>query len=233
VFVISGLKRLWGTLVYDVPFRFTHHRPELFDHLRALPAGASVLNLGSGKGEFDRHVGRPMLGVDLRPGPGVRVLADAERLPFRDGSFDAVFSRDVFEHLPHPWTAAAEVGRVLRPGGIACICAPLHFPVHDEHDYYRFTSKGLHTLFEELEPVDHGIAIGPGAFLAVYLTEYLLSFVPTRSLQLAARLVLHYATIPLRLSDRLPLSGSQREKIPQGFYFVGRRSPAGPPADIA
>lgn len=46
---------------------------------------------------------------------------DAYDLPFTDRSVDAVFSRFVFQHLADPGAAAAEIFRVLRPGGVACV----------------------------------------------------------------------------------------------------------------
>ena len=45
-------------------------------------------------------------------------VADVYRLPFPDGSFDAVFAHAVLMHLREPVRALAEMRRVLRPGGI-------------------------------------------------------------------------------------------------------------------
>ncbi len=46
-------------------------------------------------------------------------VGDALRLPFEDGTFDVVFENDVFTHLSQrAEPAAAEVYRVLKPGGI-------------------------------------------------------------------------------------------------------------------
>jgi len=42
---------------------------------------------------------------------------DAEKLPFDDGTFDAVISECSFCTFPDKGTAAAEMARVLRPGG--------------------------------------------------------------------------------------------------------------------
>jgi ubiquinone/menaquinone biosynthesis C-methylase UbiE len=51
-------------------------------------------------------------------GPHAEVVATpAERLPFDDDSFDTVVSTMVFCTVEHPEQAAAEVARVLKPGG--------------------------------------------------------------------------------------------------------------------
>jgi SAM-dependent methyltransferase len=51
------------------------------------------------------------------------VQADAERLPFIDGSFDRVWGNAILHHLDLSG-AARELRRVLRPGGIAVFCEP-------------------------------------------------------------------------------------------------------------
>ena len=45
-------------------------------------------------------------------------IADAEALPFDDGSFDLVTCRLAFHHFPQPRQAAHELARVLKPGGV-------------------------------------------------------------------------------------------------------------------
>jgi SAM-dependent methyltransferase len=60
------------------------------------------------------------------------VQADGQRLPFGDESFDAVWGHAILHHLDVP-AAARELGRVLRPSGVAVLCEPwggnplLHF----------------------------------------------------------------------------------------------------------
>ena len=47
--------------------------------------------------------------------------ADAENLPFDDGSFDRVYSWGVLHHSPDTDRAVREAIRVLRPGGRLCV----------------------------------------------------------------------------------------------------------------
>lgn len=51
--------------------------------------------------------------------PSSLVQADAEYLPFCDGTFDIVYAWGVLHHTPNTARAFAEVSRVLRPGGLA------------------------------------------------------------------------------------------------------------------
>ncbi len=45
-------------------------------------------------------------------------MADAKRLPFDDGTFDAVISNSIVHHIPAPCAVLAETMRVLAPGGV-------------------------------------------------------------------------------------------------------------------
>ncbi|MFC7231577.1 methyltransferase domain-containing protein [Saliphagus sp. GCM10025308] len=58
-----------------------------------------------------------------------KITGDGQRLPFADEKFDLVFSEYVFEHLPYPSAALAEIDRVLRPGGsfVVLIPNPSHY----------------------------------------------------------------------------------------------------------
>ena len=49
--------------------------------------------------------------------PSSVMVADAERLPFKDGSFDTVVSTLVLCTVDDPQQAINEIARVLRPGG--------------------------------------------------------------------------------------------------------------------
>lgn len=52
------------------------------------------------------------------------LAGDALRLPFADGSFDAVICSEVLEHIPDFRAALDEIVRVLKPGGRLCVSVP-------------------------------------------------------------------------------------------------------------
>jgi demethylmenaquinone methyltransferase/2-methoxy-6-polyprenyl-1,4-benzoquinol methylase len=51
-------------------------------------------------------------------------MGDAERLPYADDSFDAVWSSGSIEYWPNPVDALAEFRRVVRPGGQVLVVGP-------------------------------------------------------------------------------------------------------------
>jgi SAM-dependent methyltransferase len=80
-------------------------------------AGGPVLDVASGSGALGRllpaAVALDLSAAQLRHNPlGLRVLADAERLPFRDGGFAAAGCAFGINHFPDPAAAVAEMVRV-------------------------------------------------------------------------------------------------------------------------
>ncbi len=58
-----------------------------------------------------------------------KLLGDAERLPFEDGSFDRYVSAGSIEYWPDPQRGIAEAHRVLREGGTGVVIGPVE-PAH-------------------------------------------------------------------------------------------------------
>lgn len=105
--------------------------------------GREVLELGSGMGEMTTQLARSgarVTAVDISPGSiavarrraelhGVAeaidfVAAAGEQLPLDGGRFELAVGKAVLHHL-EPRPAAAELHRVLRPGGRAAFAEPL------------------------------------------------------------------------------------------------------------
>jgi SAM-dependent methyltransferase len=99
------------------------------------PAALRALDVGCGTGETDALLGAfgELHGVDVsrelvrharRRSPRTTFTHYAgQRLPYDDGSFDLAFAICVVHHVPpEQWSAfAAEIGRVVRPGGVVAI----------------------------------------------------------------------------------------------------------------
>ena len=61
-------------------------------------------------------------------GVGTTTRGDALRLPFPDDTFDCIIASEVLEHLPNDHAAAAELFRVLKPGGNIAVTVPSWMP---------------------------------------------------------------------------------------------------------
>ena len=124
--VRSYYDRYWSTLEADFPLP-----PALEGVLRSnLRSGLEWLDVGCGAARTYAQWMAPAtsryVGVDVsetaveqarEAGIDAHVVPDASELPFEDESFDAAICVEVLEHLFAPHDAAAEIRRVLRPGG--------------------------------------------------------------------------------------------------------------------
>jgi SAM-dependent methyltransferase len=73
--------------------------------------------------------------------PGIRiVVGDARRTGLPDASFDAVRIDRSLQHIERPLEVAAEMARVLKPGGRAVVCEP---------DWASFHVTSGHEAFEQ------------------------------------------------------------------------------------
>ena len=116
--------------------------------------GKRVLEIGVGTGRYAvplQKSGIEVVGVDIAPKmvargleKGMRdvVFADGARLPFRDGTFDAVTTNHVLHLIPDWRRVLSEAHRVLRPAGV-------YFSLFEQHrestltDRYRELAKSL------------------------------------------------------------------------------------------
>lgn len=122
------------------------------------------LDVGCGSRPYEHlfHVAR-WVGIDVEASGHDRsdivcdVVYDGLVFPFPDASFDGVLCTQVLEHALDADALVAEIARVLRPGGVAVVTAPMVWPEHERpYDFRRFTAIGLRAMlarsgFEDIE----------------------------------------------------------------------------------
>lgn len=122
---------------------------------------AVVLDVGCG------NVKRPgSIGVDLLALPGVDVVGDFMRLPFRDSSVDGIYTSHTLEHTDNLLGAMEEFWRICKPSGLVYVRGPhascpyvtWSDPTHrrgltletfryfDEHHYFNFYTHARFTI---------------------------------------------------------------------------------------
>jgi len=89
-------------------------------------------------------------------------FSESTLLPFNNNTFDTLLSTQMLEHVSDPKKVIQEMGRVLKPGGIMILSAPMTWPLHEEpYDFFRYTLHGLRHLlqkanFEILDEIPRG-----------------------------------------------------------------------------
>lgn len=129
-------KKLWDLYapIYKRAMKADQH---IYDFMyRRIPErikGMEVLEIATGPGLLARHVApaaKRVIATDYSDGmiaqakkgepiPNLTFeVADAMRLPYGEGSFDAVIIANALHIVPDPEKVLSEIDRVLRPGGL-------------------------------------------------------------------------------------------------------------------
>jgi SAM-dependent methyltransferase len=134
----------WSKVAYEVIYKEAGIRQRdsfyrwILRLVRPRP-GRRLLDVACGEGSLPRLaalVGLEAHGLDLsevailtatREAPAALLVADGERLPYADASFDYVTSIGSLEHYLHPPQGVREMARVLAPDGLALVLLPNTF----------------------------------------------------------------------------------------------------------
>lgn len=126
-----------------------------------LRPGAVVVDVACGNGrlvEIAKQQGFAALGLEIawqgiahaaaaEPSAGW-LLADGHEIPFADSSVDAVYSIGSLEHYDAPFAGVAEIARVLKPAGQACILLPNSFGLFGNISHVATTGE----VFDDGQP---------------------------------------------------------------------------------
>ncbi len=171
------------------------------------------------------------------------VVGDAHRLPFRDGVFDRVFAFNLFEHLRDPKMAAAEILRVLKPGGGLFLHTAFLQALHEApNHFYNATEFGVRNWFAdfEIERCEVSGNFGPGVMLG-FLTASLLEAVRESDLPAAEQQQIAQSRLgdwadfwnqraapPAGFAALQALPQTLQSRLAAGFELRARKPPASP-----
>jgi SAM-dependent methyltransferase len=135
--------------------------------------------------------GARVVGYDIDDHYGVADVVGGEFLPFDDASFDLAICIEGFFYIEDQAHGAAEIRRVLRPGGIAVITVPQIWQYERDVFEHRYTEPSLRAVFsdwDDVRVVENGGIVVSWALLSGILLETAASASP-RPLRPLVRLV--------------------------------------------
>jgi SAM-dependent methyltransferase len=211
-------------LVYADHNRSENVQQALAKCLMQMPKNGSGLNVGSCETRIDSR----LCNLDIRSGPNVDCVAQAEELPFRDCSVDLVVTQETLEHVRNPFQAMGEIQRVLKPGGTLYCQLPFVIGYHPgPTDFWRFTREGIVELVERsgLHCEEVGICVGPAFGFYRIAVEFVatlfeLIFSP---LYMPAKIGFAVLLYPIKWLDPAMRRSGQVDRVTGGYFVIARK----------
>jgi SAM-dependent methyltransferase len=195
------------------------------DFLRSVE-GKWVLNAGSGP-HLVRSNLKYCVNLDICPHGNVDVIGDAHRLPFADASFDGAIYQAVLAHLRNPFQAAAEIIRVLKPGGLVWCTAPYAHPLSlSPKDFFRFSADGLKAIFDGMTMLELAASGGPFRVISRFAENTAEAIFPGK-FGSAAHLTIAWSLQPFKYLDDWLVK--RNPACASAFFMLAKKpeSPAG------
>jgi 2-polyprenyl-3-methyl-5-hydroxy-6-metoxy-1,4-benzoquinol methylase len=135
--ILVGQYGISGSEIVD-PTRFMiMYEGQFTKMVSMVPKNADVLDVGTGDGVLAAKLldsVKKFYGLDISEGrifrcadtygQGNFIIADAEELPFKEGSFDCIVASELIEHLIEPERFVLSAYYVLKSGGILIVSTP-------------------------------------------------------------------------------------------------------------
>ena len=196
-------------------------RASMHEALRRCSVSGRVLDVGGARNPryFSYIAVAPGAAIEAVDGKTHPVDFEADPLPYPEAVFDSAVCCNVLEHVFNHRHLAAEVARVLRPGGRLVGFVPFLIQYHpDPRDYFRYTHEALVRILAEAGFAEvEVLAVGAGPFGA-HLNNVCLMLLPR-----LLRPILALVTWPVILLS-VALRPSLLGRYPLGYVFRATRA---------
>lgn len=225
---MSLLRTLARRLLFTFnTIRYRAEWPRLEAALRQTPCRGVIFDGGAGSGEFIRRAlglgfekavaleydrsNYALLQANAGRLPQVQTLNESLlQVPLADASADVVMSTQVLEHIEDHEQAAAELARILKPGGFAVITVPRPPEPFPNADHVRegYTEAELDALFAPhgLRPLGH---------------DWFLTLPTVKRMLRCARLPLGGWYVPVALVDAETRLTAEERRASQPYGLLG------------
>lgn len=191
--------------------------PRIRDLRKNLGVTGIAINLGSGQDNYEGFIN-----VDLGMYDPVHIVADLKKVPFVDGSVELVVSNSVLEHIYDYGSVIDEVSRILKKGGYFYLCVPNVCLRHHKYDYHRWTTPGLHKMFEgKFEIIDSGACRGVAYALITFVEALITYKVKNKILLSATRFFWRIVSRPLYWMD--DETNEEYQAMSQTIFVLGKK----------
>jgi SAM-dependent methyltransferase len=195
--------------------------------LARVPPSARVVDLGAG----GRRISPGTIAVDFVADGNTDVVADVQRLPFADASIDLVYATGLLEHVVDERAVIAEIGRVLKPGGIAHLEVPFLEQYHEDPiDVRRLTAPGLERALASagFDTLESGPHIGPTVTLLNTTARWWALWLEgesrlAKALSFGVFAFLSTVFWPFKFLDALLIQKRGAHTLALGVYVTGRK----------
>jgi SAM-dependent methyltransferase len=170
-----------------------------------------------------------LINLDIYPGEHVDILSSSTSLPFKDESFDLIFSQEVLEHVDDNQGRIREVCRVLKPRGTFYCHLPFIIGCHSgPNDYWRYTKEGICAMFrrKEWQSPDCYRVLGHGSDFYRTFVEFMAvnTSIVWNRLYMPTKALFSILTYPLQWLDLLTHLSNQEDRISGGYAVIVKKA---------
>lgn len=110
-------------------------------------SGKTVVDWGCGTKPIKNYLpgAARYLGIDILGHVGADIVHNLNN-PIHIGEHDVAFCLEVMEHVEDTSALLKNIYENLSEGGVFYFSVPFMYPVHSDHDLWRFTDQGLRYL---------------------------------------------------------------------------------------